>query len=147
MNKKGFTLTELIVVIVIIGLVLLIVIPVSSNIMQNNAEEKGKFYVQTLENAVNTYCDMYKTNNVEFSELEAEGWFSKNSNRVSSDDLTDASFQISSAGEVQIKKRTESTYSSILLNVTINGTEYTCDKTKCEKNKLISNISNSFFTN
>ena len=49
MNKKGFTLTELIVVIVIIGLVLLIVIPVSSNIMQNNAEEKGKFYVQTLE--------------------------------------------------------------------------------------------------
>lgn len=133
MNKKGFTLTELIVVIVIIGLVLLIVIPVSSNIMQNNAEEKGKFYVQTLENAVNTYCDMYKTNNVKFSELETEGLFSKTSNRVSSDDLTDASFQISSAGEVQIRKRTESTYSSILLNVTINGTEYTCDKTKCEK--------------
>lgn len=133
MNKKGFTLTELIVVIVIIGLVLLIVIPVSSNIMQNNAEEKGKFYVQTLENAVNTYCDMYKTNNVEFSELETEGLFSKNSNRVSSDDLTDASFQISSAGEVQIKKATETTYSSILLDVTINGTKYTCDKTKCEK--------------
>jgi prepilin-type cleavage/methylation N-terminal domain protein len=133
MNKKGFTLTELIVVIVIIGLVLLIVIPVSSNIMQNNAEEKGKFYVQTLENAVNTYCDMYKTNNVEFSELETEGLFSKNSNRVSSDDLTDASFQISLAGEVQIKKATETTYSSILLDVTINGTEYTCDKTKCEK--------------
>ena len=101
--------------------------------MQNNAEEKGKFYVQTLENAVNTYCDMYKTNNVEFSELETEGLFSKNSNRVSSDDLTDASFQISSAGEVQIKKATETTYSSILLDVTINGTEYTCDKTKCEK--------------
>lgn len=133
MNKKGFTLTELIVVIVIIGLVLLIVIPVSSNIMQNNAEEKGKFYVQTLENAVNTYCDMYKTNNVKFSELETEGLFSKNSNRVSSDDLTDASFRISSAGEVQIKKATETTYSSILLDVTINGTEYTCDKTKCEK--------------
>lgn len=133
MNKKGFTLTELIVVIVIIGLVLLIVIPVSSNIMQNNAEEKGKFYVQTLENAVNTYCDMYKTNNVKFSELETEGLFSKNSNRVSSDDLTDASFRISSAGEVQIKKATETTYSSILLDVTINGTKYTCDKTKCEK--------------
>ena len=147
MNKIGFTLTELIVVIVIIGLVLLIVIPVSSNIMQNNAEERGKFYVQTLENAVNTYCDMYKTNNVKFSELETEGLFSKNSNRVSSDDLTDASFRISSAGEVQIKKATETTYSSILLDVTINGTEYTCDKTKCEKNKLISNISNSFFTN
>lgn len=132
MNKKGFTLTELIVVIVIIGLVLLIVIPVSSNIMQNNAEEKGKFYVQTLENAVNTYCDMYKTNNVKFSELETEGLFSKNSNRVSSDDLIGASFQISSTGEVQIKKANETTYSPILLKVTINGTEYTCDKTKCE---------------
>lgn len=133
MNKKGFTLTELIVVIVIIGLVLLIVIPVSSNIMQNNAEEKGRFYVQTLENAVNTYCDMYKTNNVEFSELETEGLFSKNSNSVSSDDLTNASFRISSAGEVQIKKATETTYSPILLKVKINGTKYTCDKTKCEK--------------
>lgn len=132
MNKKGFTLTELIVVIVIIGLVLLIVIPVSSNIMQNNAKEKGTFYVQTLENAVNTYCDMYKTNNVKFSELVREGLFSKNSNRVFSDDLTDASFQISSTGEVQIKKATETTYSPILLKVTINGTEYTCDKTKCE---------------
>lgn len=132
MNKKGFTLTELIVVIVIIGLVLLIVIPVSSNIMQNNAKEKGTFYVQTLENAVNTYCDMYKTNSVEFNELETEGLFSKNSNRVSSDDLNGASFQISSAGEVRIKKATETTYSPILLKVTINGTEYTCDKTKCE---------------
>ena len=134
MNKKGFTLTELIVVIVIIGLVLLIVIPVSSNIMQNNAEEKGTFYVQTLENAVNTYCDMYKTNNVKFSELETEGLFSKNSNRVSSDDLNGASFQISLAGEVQIMKETENTYSSISLNVTINGNSYNCNKTKCEKN-------------
>lgn len=131
MNKKGFTLTELIVVIVIIGLVLLIVIPVSSNIMQNNAKEKGTFYVQTLENAVNTYCDMYKTNNVEFSELETEGLFSKNNNSVSSDDLTNASFRISSAGEVQIKKATETTYSPILLKVTINETEYTCSKTEC----------------
>lgn len=131
MNKKGFTLTELIVVIVIIGLVLLIVIPVSSNIMQNNAEEKGTFYVQTLENAVNTYCDMYKTDNVEFSELEKEGLFSKNSNRVSSEDLTNASFKISSAGEVQIRKGTETTYNSISLNVTINGNSYNCDKTKC----------------
>lgn len=133
MNKKGFTLTELIVVIVIIGLVLLIVIPVSSNIMQNNAEEKGTFYVQTLENAVNTYCDMYKTNKVKFSELETEGLFSKNSNRVSSDDLNDASFQISSAGEVQIKKANAITYIPISLNVTINETNYTCDKTKCIK--------------
>lgn len=133
MNKKGFTLTELIVVIVIIGLVLLIVIPVSSNIMQNSAEEKGTFYVQTLENAVNTYCDMYKTNKVKFSELETEGLFSKNSNRVSSDDLNDASFQISSAGEVQIKKANAITYIPISLNVTINETNYTCDKTKCIK--------------
>ncbi len=131
MNKKGFTLTELIVVIVIIGLVLLIVIPVSSNIMQNNAKEKGTFYVQTLENAVNTYCDMYKTNTVEFSKLETEGLFSKNSNRVSSNDLAGAFFQISSTGEVQIKKANETTYNPISLNVTINGTKYSCSKTEC----------------
>ena len=98
MNKKGFTLTELIVVIVIIGLVLLIVIPVSSNIMQNNAEEKGKFYVQTLENAVNTYCDMYKTNNVTLEELTSEGLFKTDGSNGVSTDLTEATFETAHGG-------------------------------------------------
>lgn len=127
MNKKGFTLTELIVVIVIIGLVLLIVIPVSSNIMQNNAEEKGTFYVQTLENAVNTYCDMYKTNKVTLGQLTSEGLFKTKSSNGVSTSLTTATFSRNEDGTVKVDN------DKLEIPVTINGTGYTCDKTKCIK--------------
>ena len=126
MNKKGFTLTELIVVIVIIGLVLLIVIPVSSNIMQNNAEEKGKFYVQTLENAVNTYCDMYKTNNVTLDDLTREGLFKIESSNGVSTKLTDATFFRNENGTVLYLN------DILKIPVTINGTEYSCSKAECK---------------
>ena len=125
MNKKGFTLTELIVVIVIIGLVLLIVIPVSSNIMQNNAEEKGTFYVQTLENAVNTYCDMYKTDSVTLEQLTSEGLFKTKSSNGVSTSLTDVTFYRNENGTVKVGN------GKLEITVIINGTKYTCDKTKC----------------
>lgn len=125
MNKKGFTLTELIVVIVIIGLVLLIVIPVSSNIMQNNAEEKGKFYVQTLENAVNTYCDMYKTNEVTLKDLTDEGLFKTVSSNGVSTDLTEATFKRDPDGTVKFNNK------KLEISVKINGANYICSKTKC----------------
>ena len=127
MNKKGFTLTELIVVIVIIGLVLLIVIPVSSNIMQNNAEEKGKFYVQTLENAVNTYCDMYKTDNVTLEELKREGLFKTESSNGVSTKLTDATFSRNENGTVKFFNGQD-----LIISVIINGTEYSCSKAECK---------------
>lgn len=127
MNKKGFTLTELIVVIVIIGLVLLIVIPVSSNIMQNNAEEKGKFYVQTLENAVNTYCDMYKTNNVTLKELTSEGLFKTvSSNGVSTNLGGNVEFSRENDGTVKFNGQ------DLIISVKINGTEYSCSKAECK---------------
>lgn len=125
MNKKGFTLTELIVVIVIIGLVLLIVIPVSSNIMQNNAEEKGKFYVQTLENAVNTYCDMYKTDGVTLEELTNEGLFKTESSNGVSTDLKKATFYRDPDGTVKFNNK------ELAISVKINGANYICSKTKC----------------
>lgn len=126
MNKKGFTLTELIVVIVIIGLVLLIVIPVSSNIIQNNAEEKGKFYVQTLENAVNTYCDMYKTNNVTLEELTSEGLFkTESSNGVSTNLGGNVEFSRENDGTVKFNNK------ELEISVKINGANYICSKTKC----------------
>lgn len=129
MNKKGFTLTELIVVIVIIGLVLLIVIPVSSNIMQNNAKEKGTFYVQTLENAVNTYCDMYKTNKVTLKDLTDEGLFKTVSSNGVSTSLKEATF-FRANGIVQLDGE-ELDDEELKIPVTINGTKYSCSKTEC----------------
>ena len=128
MNKKGFTLTELIVVIVIIGLVLLIVIPVSSNIMQNNAKEKGKFYVQTLENAVNTYCDMYNTNEVTLEELTSEGLFkTESSNGVSANLEKKDEFSRETDGTVKFNNK------KLEISVKINGANYICSKTECSK--------------
>ena len=127
MNKKGFTLTELIVVIVIIGLVLLIVIPVSSNIMQNNAEKKGTFYVQTLENAVNTYCDMYKTDSVTLEQLTNEGLFKTESSNGVSTKLTDATFSREADGTVKFFNGQD-----LIISVIINGTEYSCSKAECK---------------
>lgn len=128
MNKKGFTLTELIVVIVIIGLVLLIVIPVSSNIMQNNAKEKGTFYVQTLENAVNTYCDMYKTNKVTLKDLTDEGLFKTvSSNGVSTNLGEKDEFSRENDGTVKFKGQ------DLKITVKINEVKYSCSKTECTK--------------
>lgn len=131
MNKKGFTLTELIVVIVIIGLVLLIVIPVSSNIMQNNAEEKGKFYVQTLENAVNTYCDMYKTDDVTLKELTSEGLFKTESSNGVSTNLG-GNVEFSRVNGIVQRNDTEKDEEFKIL-VIINGANYICSKTECSK--------------
>ena len=131
MNKKGFTLTELIVVIVIIGLVLLIVIPVSSNIMQNNAEEKGKFYVQTLENAVNTYCDMYKTDVVTFGQLTSEGLFKTESSNGVSTNLG-GNVEFSRVNGIVQRNDTEKDEEFKIL-VIINGANYICSKTECSK--------------
>lgn len=58
MKKNGFTLTEMIAVIVIIGLIILVSIPVSQNLMANNKEDKYKLYVETVEKAIYTYVDM-----------------------------------------------------------------------------------------
>lgn len=131
MNKKGFTLTELIVVIVIIGLVLLIVIPVSSNIMEKNAEEKGTFYVQTLENAVNTYCDMYNKIDpckVKYSELKNENLFNKISGNVTSDDINDDTIFERISGKVNL---TGSQKNGLQIDVTINDKSYICNKNEC----------------
>lgn len=59
MKRNGFTLTELIAVFVIIGLVIIVAIPVSNSIMKNNEKERAMLYVETLEKAVITYCDLY----------------------------------------------------------------------------------------
>ena len=59
MKKNGFTLTEMIAVIVIIGLIILVAIPVSQNLMANNKEDKYKLYVETVEKAIYTYGDIY----------------------------------------------------------------------------------------
>lgn len=57
-NNKAFTLTEIIAVLAIIGVILTIAIPASSNLMANNKEKEYTLYVETVEKAVLAYADM-----------------------------------------------------------------------------------------
>ena len=96
--------------------------------MQNNAEEKGKFYVQTLENAVNTYCDMYKTNNVMLKDLKSEGLFkTESSNGVRTNNLQDEANFYRENGTVKFNNK------ELEIPVRINGANYICSKAKCIK--------------
>ena len=61
--KKGFTLIELIAVLIIIGLVLLITIPVTKNMIESNKEEQYMSYVGLVEKALYTYADMQIADN------------------------------------------------------------------------------------
>lgn len=127
MNRKGFTLTELITVIVIIGVVLLIVIPVTTNIMGDNDKEKGMAYVQTLENAVNTYCDMYSVEDVTYKDLKEENLIDESTDVLSSTLNDETAFKRENGKVVDSKKNVLS------ISLTINGNSYTCTKISCKK--------------
>ena len=82
-NIKGFTLTELIAVIAIIGVVLVIVVPATRKIMDNNASEKHILYVQTVEKAVIAYANIEGTvgnNTVTIKTLLDKQYLSTNGN-------------------------------------------------------------------
>ena len=51
MKKKGFTLIELIAVIVIMGLLLLIVLPATTRLMKENENKKYDEYYNLIEKA------------------------------------------------------------------------------------------------
>ena len=50
MKNKGFTLIELIAVVVMMGLILLIVFPITSRIMRDNESQEYQKYYEIVEN-------------------------------------------------------------------------------------------------
>ena len=122
-NIKGFTLTELIEVIAIIGVVLVIVVPATRKIMDNNASEKHILYVQTVEKAVIAYANIEGTvgnNTVTIKTLLAKQYLSTDG------DVNDKESPISYEKETNGK-------------ITVNNVELEfndgskCTKTKCSK--------------
>ena len=123
-NIKGFTLTELIAVIAIIGVVLVIVVPATRKIMDNNASEKHILYVQTVEKAVIAYANIEGTvgdsNSVTIKTLLDKQYLSTKDN-VSNLNQS-ISYKKESSGKI--------TVTEFKLQFS-DGSE--CDKTKCYK--------------
>lgn len=70
MNKKGFTLTEILVVIAIIVIILLIAIPTILNTSDRSKDNQYENVLDTIKAAASEYVTRYKS---DFSELINEG--------------------------------------------------------------------------
>lgn len=66
MNKKGFTLVELLAVIVIIGILAVIVVPISSNAYKNSKIKNEEIFVKKLSDVISDYIAL-NSNEIVFS--------------------------------------------------------------------------------
>ena len=57
MNKKGFTVVEVLAVMIILGLLMLLVVPSINKLMKNNDENKYKTYERMMEEYAAVYPD------------------------------------------------------------------------------------------
>lgn len=88
MNKKGFTLTELILTIGLLAVLGMVIISNMTGLLEKNKEDNYKTFVETIENAACTFIDLkaatseYHMNignckssgcNVKISDLVSEG--------------------------------------------------------------------------
>ena len=58
-NNKGFTLVELLVVIVILGIITGLSIPLLRNVRENNQKKEYNTYMDTLKYSAKLYIDSY----------------------------------------------------------------------------------------
>ena len=76
-NQKGFTLVELMVVVVIIGILVAIAIPVYNNTLANAKEKADKANVRIIEGAVAMYLSEKGKLPDDLKELVTAGYLAK----------------------------------------------------------------------
>jgi len=61
LNRKGFTLVEILAVIVIIGLIMSLIVPVAIGIIQDTKQKAYEMQVSSIEEAASGYISEYAT--------------------------------------------------------------------------------------
>lgn len=89
MNKKGFTLTEILGVVVILGLLMLLVTPAVLNSISSNEQSVTNSQKQMLKEAVSLYRENHKRESlpqcVSIQTLKNEGYLNTDFEGVTSD--------------------------------------------------------------
>ena len=141
MNKKGFTLVELIVVIAIMGIILILALPQVGRIRANNRDAKFDAYAQAIERGAKLYVDNYSRDLFGYSDsgcVEVKYSWLKNKNLVK--DFSDKDIDCGSDETyVQIRKVNDNyRYATavvckrgeeVVYKKEINS-EFTCDTSK-----------------
>ena len=141
MNKKGFTLVELIVVIAIMGVILILALPQVGRIRANNRDAKFDAYAQAIERGAKLYVDNYSRDLFGYSDsgcVEVKYSWLKNKNLVK--DFSDKDIDCGSDETyVQIRKVNDNyRYATavvckrgeeVVYKKEINS-EFTCDTSK-----------------
>ena len=63
MNKKGFTLTELILTVGLLAVLGMVIVSNMSGLLEKNKDENYQAFVKTLEDAACTFVDLKAANN------------------------------------------------------------------------------------
>lgn len=132
MKNKGFSLTELLSVIIIMGIILAIVIPVTRSIMDNNEDKKLQLYVETVEKALYAYADMELADGGSADDVTLEKL--KKMNYLSSDEVdgfkSNTSFTVekNADGIVTIKQLEND---ELKITFMKDDNKKTCTKSRC----------------
>lgn len=127
MNKRGFTLVELIAVIVILGIVITVMIPAASSLLSSSSDTKYQTYVETIEKAVIAYAEI---------ETKASGSYLVKIQALINKNYLSEIDDINKETEIKFEKAENGKISFISpvsdgnLSLTIKGR--TCTKNKCE---------------
>lgn len=101
-NQKGFTLVELMVVVVIIGILVAIAIPVYNNTLDSAKEKADAANIRTIEGAVVMYLSEVGELPDDLKELVSAGYLTeipKSPYRTSDDDQDEDDYDIEPVGD------------------------------------------------
>ncbi len=121
MNKKGFTLVELLATIVVLGILVGITVVASTGIFKNTKEKTEGVFIKTIEDALNMYLDS-SARKLNFNYSSVVCVLDKTHGKVNLYKATD---------DLTFNDVLESDYSPLTINDLVNPANKDTDKYQC----------------